>query len=184
MGWTAGDDTLATQVELRFASLEAAVAYAEQQGLPYRLDGCVVPTGCTMMQQVKPGCRDAAGQLYATAVAWIDGTYNRAAVDSRPDFERALLNPAAVFGSPAEVLHDPSLSLSEKREVLRRWAWDAWLLEVAADEAMVGGESSRLDEVKEALVALDRVERTHVVFVAHEDRDESQRVSSSLQHQS
>lgn len=34
MGWTGGDDTL-TQVELRFPSLESAVAYAQRQGLTY-----------------------------------------------------------------------------------------------------------------------------------------------------
>src|SRR5712675_1188267 len=32
MGWTGGDDTL-TQVELNFPTLEAAIAYAERQGL-------------------------------------------------------------------------------------------------------------------------------------------------------
>jgi len=38
MGWTGGDDTL-TQVELRFPTLEAAIAYAERQGLAYRVEG-------------------------------------------------------------------------------------------------------------------------------------------------
>lgn len=159
MGWTAGDDTLATQVELRFASCEDAVAYAERQGLPYRLDGRVAK------QPHRPGYCDAAGQLYATAVAWMDAAYGRGTVERRPDYERALINPAAVFSSPAEVLHDPSLSLSEKREVLQRWAWDAWLLEVAADEAMAGGEPSRLDDVKQALATLDHTERTRLLVV-------------------
>ena len=39
----------------------------------------------------------------------------------RPDLDRALLNPAAVFTSPAEVVNDSGLSTDEKREVLRRW---------------------------------------------------------------
>ncbi|CAM5613859.1 MULTISPECIES: ETC complex I subunit [Alphaproteobacteria] len=34
MGWTGGDDPL-TQVELRFPTLESAVAYARRQGLTY-----------------------------------------------------------------------------------------------------------------------------------------------------
>jgi hypothetical protein len=38
MGWTGGDDTL-TQIELRFPTLEAAVAYARRQGLAYVVDG-------------------------------------------------------------------------------------------------------------------------------------------------
>lgn len=36
MGWTGGDDTL-QQVELRFPDLQSAVAYAERQGLSYRV---------------------------------------------------------------------------------------------------------------------------------------------------
>lgn len=37
MGWTGGDDTLA-QVELEFRTREAAVRYAERQGLRYTVD--------------------------------------------------------------------------------------------------------------------------------------------------
>jgi len=35
MGWTGGDDTLATEVRLAFATRAQAVAYAERQGLAY-----------------------------------------------------------------------------------------------------------------------------------------------------
>jgi len=38
MGWTGGDDPL-TQIELSFASAEAAAAYARRQGLPYTVRG-------------------------------------------------------------------------------------------------------------------------------------------------
>ena len=38
MGWTGGDDTL-TQVELTFPTREAAVAYAERQGLTFVIEG-------------------------------------------------------------------------------------------------------------------------------------------------
>ena len=38
MGWTGGDDTLATEVQLTFASRDQAVAYAERQGLDYRIE--------------------------------------------------------------------------------------------------------------------------------------------------
>ena len=37
MGWTGGDDTL-VQVELAFATREAAVAYARRQGLSYAVE--------------------------------------------------------------------------------------------------------------------------------------------------
>ena len=38
MGWTAGDDPM-VQVELSFNTLSAAVAFAEREGLTYRVDG-------------------------------------------------------------------------------------------------------------------------------------------------
>lgn len=37
MGWTSSGDTL-QQVRLTFATSEEAVAYAERQGIPYRLE--------------------------------------------------------------------------------------------------------------------------------------------------
>lgn len=38
MGWTGGDDTL-VQVSLSFATQAAAVAFAERQGMAYRIEG-------------------------------------------------------------------------------------------------------------------------------------------------
>jgi hypothetical protein len=38
MGWTEGDDTM-VQVELSFPNRAAAVAFAERQGLNYRIEG-------------------------------------------------------------------------------------------------------------------------------------------------
>jgi hypothetical protein len=38
MGWTGGEDTMA-QVNLSFPTREAAVAFAERQGLNYRVEG-------------------------------------------------------------------------------------------------------------------------------------------------
>lgn len=37
MGWTSSADTR-TQVRLEFATKEEAIAYAEREGIPYRLD--------------------------------------------------------------------------------------------------------------------------------------------------
>jgi len=39
MGWTADDDTLASEVELTFPSLEAAIGYARRQGLNFSVQG-------------------------------------------------------------------------------------------------------------------------------------------------
>jgi len=72
------------------------------------------------------------------------------------ELNRALLNPAAVFPSPEDVVQQPSLSIECKRAILARWAWDEYLIDLAAAEGMGNGEPSRLAEVKAALRALDR----------------------------
>jgi hypothetical protein len=68
-----------------------------------------------------------------------------------PDLERALINPAGVFRLPNEVVLHPLLSLACKREILGRWAWDEYLIEIAQSEGMPEGSPSRLGDVKEAL---------------------------------
>ena len=40
------------------------------------------------------------------------------------DFEKAKLNPAAVFKSPQEVVSSQELSRQQKIEILRRWDQD------------------------------------------------------------
>ncbi|MPR10814.1 NADH dehydrogenase ubiquinone Fe-S protein 4, partial [Microvirga tunisiensis] len=166
MGWTADDDPLA-QVELRFGSCEAAVAYAERQGLAYRVEG--EPIAATRSERERSHKetqqRDAA-DLYMTAatLALMDAQYGIASVGRRPDLDRALVDPASVFAAPSEVVHDPSLSIDDKREILRRWAWDEWLLEVDAAESPAIGKPSRYEEVKSALLMLDQLERTQVLL--------------------
>jgi len=77
MGWTGGDDTLAAQVELTFGSRDEAVAYAERQGLAYRVEG--EPMSPAQIQRQAGASspeerRERAGQLYAraAALAWMD----------------------------------------------------------------------------------------------------------------
>lgn len=75
-----------------------------------------------------------------------------------PDLERAFVNPASVFASPHDVVRHPLLTIDCKREILQRWAWDEYLLDLAAAEGMPEGEPSRLDEIKAALqlVSIER----------------------------
>jgi len=68
-----------------------------------------------------------------------------------PALDRAFVNPAAVFRSPEEVVRHPLLSLGCKREILWRWAWDEYLLDLALADGMPEGEPSQLAEVKAAL---------------------------------
>ena len=71
-----------------------------------------------------------------------------------PELDTALVNPAAAFASPDEVVRHPLLTIDCKREILWRWAWDEYLLELAAAEGMPDPEPSRLPEVKDALRVL------------------------------
>ena len=71
------------------------------------------------------------------------------------NFEKAVLDPAAVYASPADVLDDGCLDREQKIKILRRWEYDARELEVADDENMAGGPPSALDQVLQALHQLD-----------------------------
>jgi hypothetical protein len=73
-----------------------------------------------------------------------------------PDLDRAFVNPASVFDSPQEVVRHPLLTIDCKREILVRWAWDEYLVDLADAEGMPEGEPSRLDEVKAALQLVKR----------------------------
>jgi hypothetical protein len=69
--------------------------------------------------------------------------------------EKILVNPAAEYGAPSEVLTDDRLSCEDKLRVLTEWEQDAVLLAEAVSEGMGGGEPNRLMEVRKAKLALD-----------------------------
>jgi hypothetical protein len=72
--------------------------------------------------------------------------------------KQALANPAAVFAAPNEVVFNPALSRKQKIEVLRRWEYDARLLQVTDEESgksMVDASEELLSEILEALHELD-----------------------------
>ena len=71
------------------------------------------------------------------------------------DFEKAKLNPAALFKSPHEVVSIPTLSREQKIEILRRWEQDATLMEVAEEEGMSGRQPKLLQPIRDALHALN-----------------------------
>ena len=70
------------------------------------------------------------------------------------DLKRARLDPAAVFSSPEAVAEHPELSREQKTDLLMRWKYDAYRLEVAEDENMMGDRPSILDRVVMALEAM------------------------------
>ncbi len=70
------------------------------------------------------------------------------------DLKRARLDPLAVFRTPDAVLEHPRLTREEKTDILQRWRYDAFELEVAEEENMGGGEPSMLEQVLKALARL------------------------------
>jgi hypothetical protein len=87
-------------------------------------------------------------------VPWASRLRDRASrqdVPFLPDLDRALVNPASVFDTPHDVVRHPLLTIDCKREILQRWVWDEYLLDLANTEGMPESEPLRLDEVKAAL---------------------------------
>jgi hypothetical protein len=160
MGWTGADDTLATQVELTFDP-----GYAQRQGLSCRVQN--EPLNETS-QERSIDEREAKNRGSSVeevgAIIWLTSfrtAYGRCNLSSMSNLERALVNPAAVFARPDDVVRHPLLSLDCKREILWRWAWDEYLIDLAAAEGMADGPPSRLGEVRAALVRLGHDWRPH-----------------------
>ncbi|MCJ2125508.1 NADH dehydrogenase ubiquinone Fe-S protein 4 [Methylobacterium sp. J-077] len=160
MGWTGGGDPLATDVRLTFPTRAQAVAYAERQGLDYSVEPepAAVPRKRPGKRPVGAARSDERRQPGRAPLRVVLGRKQAPAAPpgypDGPDLERALINPAAVFATPAAVLDHPRLLREGKREILWRWAWDEYLKEVAAAEGMAEGEPSQLEAVKAALLAL------------------------------
>ena len=64
----------------------------------------------------------------------------------------AALDPAAMFVSPQAVRDSGELTLSQKIEILKRWAYDAAEADVAAEEGMPEGGAA--DVQREILCVL------------------------------
>jgi len=73
-----------------------------------------------------------------------------------------LLHPARAFGHPSEVVHDPDLTLNEKRAILASWASDASAVEAAPDlRVTAAGRVVQWDDIMDALRTLDREADRH-----------------------
>lgn len=82
-----------------------------------------------------------------------------ASEDPRFDLDE-LLHPAAAFEHPQQVVHDPDLTLNEKRAILASWASDACAVEAApALRHGANGKHVAFDEIMEALRSLDEEAR-------------------------
>lgn len=68
--------------------------------------------------------------------------------------EKALLNPAAVFACPIDVVQAAGIPRDRKIEILRRWEYDVREQEVAQEENMTGSMPVALSHVLDALNSL------------------------------
>jgi hypothetical protein len=69
--------------------------------------------------------------------------------------KQALVNPASVFAKPNEVVFAPALSRKQKIDVLRRWEYDARMLQMENQESKVDESEELLAEILESLQQLD-----------------------------
>jgi hypothetical protein len=78
--------------------------------------------------------------------------------EAGPRHMRDLLHPGRLYERPADVLKDPSLSLTERRAILSAWASDACAVESAPAlrQPPFAKRPATFDEIMDALVQLDR----------------------------
>ncbi|UEM06854.1 ETC complex I subunit (plasmid) [Skermanella rosea] len=148
MGWCGGDDPL-RHVELRFPSRQAAIGYAQRQGIAYEA-GAPAEDRRTVGRMATPGT-----VMTDLGLLGPDPDGDSGSRWSAAEVERAILNPARTFQDPSEVVADPGLTSSEKRRILKSWEWDALRIEATRYEAPFEDEPSHLEEVRAALRALD-----------------------------
>jgi len=160
MGYTGGEDTL-IQVELSFPTLQSAIRYAERQGLTYVVQK---PGG----QSRNSFCRRAkmSAPNGNTTHAFSDATLDRLGLSGLQASYGQALDGAAnrndpsgpeSWAKPMEVVRTPGLTLEAKRAILMNWAWTEYLIDQAINEGMPeNGRPSRLHEVEQALLALER----------------------------
>lgn len=61
--------------------------------------------------------------------------------------DEAMMNPAAIFSHPRDVIEMKSFSQEQKLLILKRWEQDARELAVAEEEGMTGSGGSLLSEI-------------------------------------
>ncbi len=94
--------------------------------------------------------------LHADSQAWLQASHGYGAGAQAAHIQTALSEPETFYASPMEVVYDPVLAPGEKRAVLKNWAWNEYLIDLATAEGMPeNARPSRLDEAELALLALE-----------------------------
>jgi ETC complex I subunit-like protein len=159
MGWTGGRDPL-RQVALSFPTLDAALAYAERQGLR---------TIVHHDAQSRRDQRDAAkrafsdGTLRQLGLGRLQQSYGEAMAQASRGEEKP---QRQVGDSPMDVVFRPDLSVDEKRSILMNWAFDLYLiLQRQSDDAA----ASRLSEIEEAVRMMESRAGARPACTAHHE---------------
>ncbi len=74
---------------------------------------------------------------------------------SESEYNKALLDPAASFRSPADVLASEAFDKQDKIEILLRWEYDAAEMSVATEEGMTGPNGC--DLLQQIVIALNEL---------------------------
>jgi hypothetical protein len=69
--------------------------------------------------------------------------------------KQALVNPAAVFAEPKEVVVNPTFSRQQKIDVLRRWEQETRLFQASAKERLTDASEELLGAILDSLHELD-----------------------------
>jgi hypothetical protein len=161
MGWTADDDAL-SQVELCFPSVESAVAYARSQGLQYTVQGGPEREAKPFLisDNLHSGDAPVTAHQRRRRLEWVERTLG-------PDMSGQSgrgIDPAATYPDPQDVLRDPKLTEEEKRNVLQRWAFDAYQIEIEHSKGKLLAVPSRLQQVIDALLDLEDPQLAGALF--------------------
>lgn len=81
------------------------------------------------------------------------------------DLNLALLDPAAVFSNPEDVVASSELTADQKRDILRRWQYGALELAVATDEGMPEPENGLQSRILAALRQLESGRSTEASLI-------------------
>ena len=145
MGWTGSRDPL-RPVALTFPTLDAALSYAERQGLR----AVVHHDALSRAEQRRVAKRAFSdGTLRRLSLGGLQGRYG----DAMADAGRAQDEPRRESGdSPLDVVRRSDLSVDDKRSLLMNWAFDEYMVQQRQPNA---GATSRLTEIDQALLALE-----------------------------
>ena len=152
MGWTGGDDPLA-QVELSFPSVDSAIAYACRQGLNYTVQGMPQPKPALSVIGEPTDANQDAAVAHGQRLAWVERTLGPEVI--RHGFGPGA-NPTEIYAVPQDVLRDTGLTADGKRDMLQRWALEAYMLDLAFSSGASEARTSHLQEVIDALIELDK----------------------------